>query len=375
MSAAPTELATFQPQNKAQQILQSFLYRTLDAKGSDLHLYPGTVPWVSRHGSTEPMQGVVADLSPSQLENILRGSVSADDWDVFIRNKRLEFAYVTERSRFRGHFAIENGSPYAVFREIANTVPEFEALGLPPIIESFIDYESGIFLFIGVTGSGKSSSLAALVKKAKNRYAKKIITLEAPIEYKHTNGKSLISQREVGENADVNSFALGIQDAMREAPDIMLIGEMRDPETMQAAISAATSGHLVFSTLHAESTADAPTRILDSMPEGRLGDVRAQLARSLRGIVYQKLLPKKGGEGRVVATEVLMMTPAIANMIRNNKLEQIGSQLHIKDEGHIPFEASLVNLVMDGYVNEATARRAELVPGSFDRQLRAGRWS
>jgi twitching motility protein PilT len=263
----------------------------------------------------------------------------------------------------------------AVFRVIPSVVPDFDNLGLPEIIRTFIDDEAGLYLFIGVTGSGKSSSLAALIKLAKEKYAKKIITIEAPIEFRHANGKSLIVQREVGRGRDVDSFAIGIEDALRENPDIILVGEMRDPETMAAALSATSSGHLVFSTLHAGSTADAPARILEAMPADRVADTRAQLARSLKGVVYQKLLPRKGGEGRVVATEVLMMNTAISNMIKNNNTEGIAGQLLARDSGSIPFEVSLVNLVLDGIINESTAAAAELTDGSYLRQKAAGRRS
>lgn len=351
--------------------IDALLGRTLEMSGSDLHLAAGKPPWVSRHGVIQPMEGIAQVQSGGQLAAIFRQMVTDGEWRKYLANKRLDFSYAIPASRFRAHFAVSGGHPMAVFRTIPNEVPDYDDLGLPDIVKSLIHYESGIIPFVGVTGSGKSSSLAALIKLAKNEYAKKIITIENPVEYKHTDGKSMIVQREIG--PDVDSFALGIEDAMREAPDIIVVGEMRDPATMMAAIQAATSGHLVLTTIHAESTADVPTRILDSMPEGRVADVRAQLSRSLRAAVYQKLLPKKGGEGRVLAAEVMMMNSAISNMIRQNNLEGIASQLMVKDSGSIPFEVSLVNLVSDGVVNEKAAQRAELNPGSYLRQKAAGR--
>lgn len=351
--------------------IDALLYRTLDFKASDLHINAGQVPWLSVHGSTTPMEGLNAELSPKAIADMFKEMVTPEQWQQFLVKKRLDFSHATPRSRFRAHFAIADKTPMGVFRVIPNTVPDFGDLGLPDKVRDLIDLESGIVLFIGVTGSGKSSSLAALIKLMKSRHAKKIITVEHPVEFKHTSDRSLIVQREVGQ--DVDSFAVGIEDAMREAPDVILVGEMRDPETMSAAISAATSGHLVFSTLHAESTADAPTRILDAMPEGRVNDVRAQLSRSLKAVVYQKLLPKVGGEGRAVATEVLINNPAIANMIRQNDLEGIQGQLNAAKSGCIPFEVSLVNLVSDGVVRESTAERAELKQGSYARQKAAGR--
>lgn len=351
--------------------IDALLARTLEMSGSDLHLAAGKPPWVSRHGVIQPMEGVTGTVSGEQLVRIFKQMVQEEEWEDYLGAKRLDFSYAIPASRFRAHFAVAGGQPMGVFRTIPNEVPNFEDLGLPDIVKSLIHLESGIIPFVGVTGSGKSSSLAALIKLAKNEYAKKIIAIENPVEYLHTDGKSMIVQREIG--PDVDSFALGIEDAMREAPDIIVVGEMRDPATMMAAIQAATSGHLVLTTIHAESTADVPTRILDSMPEGRVADVRAQLSRSLRAAVYQKLLPKKGGQGRVLAAEVMMMNSAISNMIRQNNLEGIASQLMVKESGSIPFEVSLVNLVADGAVNEKSAMRAELNPGSYLRQKAAGR--
>ncbi|MCU6480157.1 type IV pilus twitching motility protein PilT [Arthrobacter sp. A2-55] len=366
-----TTLAPAPTAPPAGSYIDALLNRTLTLKGSDLHLVAGTTAWVSAHGETQPMPGVAQTLDGETLQRILSPMVSDEDWARFEREKRLDFSYSTDRSHFRAHFAVSDGQPMAVFRTIPNEVPDFDDLGLPEIVRKLIDYESGIIPFIGVTGSGKSSSLAALIKLAKDKYAKKIITIENPIEFRHTHGKSMVVQREIGR--DVDTFAHGIEDAMREAPDIIVIGEMRDPETMQAAINAATTGHLVFTTLHAESAADAPTRILGSMPADRVADVRAQLSRSLRAAVYQKLLPVKGGGGRALAAEVMMMNPAIANMIRENNLEGIASQLMVKDSGSIPFAVSLVNLVADGTVNEFAAERAELTPGDYRRQKSAGR--
>ncbi|MBG0738867.1 Flp pilus assembly complex ATPase component TadA [Paeniglutamicibacter antarcticus] len=363
------------PEKKPANAVDFLLYRTLDMKGSDLHLVAGTTPWATVHGKTVRIEGLARELDPATLRSTLRQMVSADEWTEFWDKKRLDFSYSTERANFRGHFAVAGGEPMAVFRTIPSIVPDFDDLGLPEIIRSFIDSEAGLYLFIGVTGSGKSSSLAALIKLAKEKYAKKITTIEAPIEFRHTNGKSLVVQREVGKGRDVDSFAIGIEDALRENPDIILVGEMRDPETMSAALSATSSGHLVFSTLHAGSTADAPARILEAMPADRVADTRAQLARSLKGVVYQKLLPRKGGQGRVVATEVLMMNTAISNMIKNNSIEGIAGQLLAKDSGSIPFEVSLVNLVLDGIINESTALDAELTEGSYMRQKAAGRRS
>lgn len=371
----PVQVQPQQPQQVAppRPAIETLLGQMLDLNASDLHLATGTFPWISQHGRTLPMPGLKDRvLSEAAMLSLLQQIVTPERWESYLKNKRLDFSHATEYSRYRGHYArAGGGKPMAVFRTIPNVVPNFEDLGLPEVMRTFVDAESGLYPIIGVTGSGKSSTLAALLKEIKMRHAKKIISIEAPVEFRHDHGKSMVIQREVG--VDVDSMAIGIEDAMREAPDIIVVGEMRDSATMQAALQAATSGHVVFTTLHAESTADAPTRILDSMPPERVNEVRSMLSRSLKAVVYQKLLPTKGGEGRALAAEVLLMNPAISNMIRTNNLEGIVAQLNDKESGNIPFEVSLARLVLDGIVNEKTAERSELRAGSFKRAFLAGR--
>lgn len=364
--APPVGLENYVPKR-----IDQLLNYVVDTGASDLHVYADKAPWSSLFGQTLPMTDKVMDWKT--VAGLLRDMVSDAEWDKFVRTRRLDFGYQNPKSRFRAHFGVSHGVPYGVFRTINNKVPDLEDLKVPDIIGTFSQFTSGLVLFVGVTGSGKSSLQAGLVKKKNGEDSHKIITIEEPIEYRHTDNKCLITQREVGPGRDVESFALGVQDAMREAPDMILIGEMRDPETVSAALSAASSGHLVFSTLHAESTADAPTRILDGTPVGRVNEVRAQLSRTLRAVVYQRLLPAVGGEGRVAATEVLIMNQAISNMIRNNELEGIAGQLGAKDTGSIPFERSLANLVLDGKVMRSVAEKVEIRHGSLAERLGDGR--
>lgn len=370
---APVRPLEVPPSATSVRSLDVLLNRLVAEGASDLHLAGNTFPWMTQHGIMLPMSGLRDKiLSPQVLEQMLFQVVSRVQWDSYKRLKRLDFSYETSESRFRGHFAVSGGGhPMAVFRAISREVPNMDDLGLPPIVSSFGDAEAGLYVFVGVTNSGKSSSLSALIKEIKTRHAKKIITIEAPVEQVHDHGKSMVIQREVG--VDVDSFEIGIEDAMREAPDIIMVGEMRDPATMQMALRAATSGHVVFTTLHAMSTTDAPMRILDSMPPERVSETRAMLSRTLKAVVYQKLLPRRGGGGRELAAEVLNMDPAISNMIRTDNLEGIAGRLNDRESGNIPFEASLAGLVLDGKVNEKTAEAAELKPGSFDRAYKAGR--
>lgn len=348
----------------AKRKFESLLYRNLDDKASDLHLSVDTVPWQGIYGKMFMMDDEsIVELAA--MESMLKSVREPEHWEKFLREKRLDFSHATERSRFRCHYGISADKPYGVFRTIANEIPAYKDLGLPAVVREFAEYESGLVIFVGVTNSGKSSSLAALLDIINEEQQKKIISIESPVEYLHKHKKSMFVQREVGR--DVESFTIGVEDAMREAPHIILVGELRDRETMMAAISAATSGHLVFATMHAESTADAPTRILDSMPPERVDEVRSSLSRSLKAVVYQKLLPKKGVEGRVLAAEVLKIDAGVSNMIRNNKLEGIQGKLMDASSGNVSFEASLVKLVQENKINERTARRYELQTDGYDR--------
>lgn len=362
----PTDV---EPEDTTREI-NKLLYRNIDDKASDLHLAVGTTPWQSVHGRTRQMPES-DEIDSATMTQLLRSLTDDRAWADYKANKRLDFSYATPRSRFRCHYAIAGEEPMAVFRTIPNEILHFDKLGLPPIIKTFAEWESGLVIFIGVTGSGKTLSCGSILDLINENHEKKIVTIENPVELLHKHKKSMVVQREVGR--DVDSFAIGIEDAMREAPDVILVGEMRDAETMSAAISAATSGHLVFATMHAESTADAPTRILDSMPPGRVEEVRSALSRSLRAVVYQKLIVKKGGEGRAVATEVLLVNAAISNMIRSNKLEGIQGQLLDKNSGCIPFEVSLHDLVQRNLINERSAERAEIKTGSYNRIKTTGK--
>lgn len=337
--------------------IDQYLLRAIDFEASDLHLQTNDYPWLSINGDTVKMDGMSTPLGEDQIISMMR-AIAPTRWIEFTNKKRLDFAHKVNGIRFRCHYAMSKGAPFAVFRRINDTIPSFQTLGLPANVLDLTQLPSGIVLFVGVTGSGKSTSLASLEDDILKNQSIRMITIESPIEYELTSQKSLVTQREVGR--DVDSFGLGIEDAMREAPDVIQIGEMRDPETMQAAIRAATSGHLVFSTMHCESAADAPTRILDAMPGDKINDVRAQLSRSLKAVVYQRLLPRKGGGKRVLAYEVMIVNTPIANMIRNNDLENIQNQLTMNGTGCVSFEQSLASLVREGKITEEVARRFAL---------------
>lgn len=353
--------------------IDTLLYEQLDHKASDLHLNFGEVPWMTRYQEIQPVPGDREPFDGAGLERLLRPMVTEESWARLQQDRRLDFGYETERSRFRVHIAYAGGAPYAVFREIAHTLPAMKDLGLPQIVSDLKNAQGGLHLFVGETNSGKSTTQNAIIEARLNLHAKKIVMLEAPTEYLHRSAKGLVVQREVGRGADSHSFPDAIEDAMREAPDMIVISEMRDAATIMAAITAASSGHMVFASLHAESAADVPTRILDAMPPGRVNDVRSQLARSLKTVVRQRLLPTKRNEGVALAVEVMKTTPIIAGMIRENSLGKIQEQMRLRNSESISYEDSLATLVLDDKVNRSTAEAFADTPAALHSALSAGR--
>lgn len=352
--------------------IDSLLYKQLDAGGSDLHISDGQQPWLTVLGQTQRMGGNYQAFDPRTIERVLKPMVPEDEWADFLREKRLDYSYDTQRSSFRAHLGISDGHPYGVFRAIPHTIPgiDDEKVELPDSVRALVDAEHGLHIFSGVTGSGKTTTQAILLQEMNRKHPRKIIMLENPREFRHHSDKSLIIQREIGKRRDVATFAQGIEDAMREAPDVIVIGEMRDPETMAAALRAASSGHLVLATIHAESATDVPTRILDSMPEGRLNDVRSQLSRTLKTVIYQKLIMRKGNKGRALASEVLVTNQIIRNQIRENNLQGISAQMRLNGSGCLTFEDAVAGLINRGIINESDGIKAELEPGTVKSALK-----
>ena len=352
--------------------IDALLYKQLDAGASDLHISDGQKPWLTVLGQTQRMNGDYHAFDPTTIERVLRPMVPDEEWLDFLREKRLDYSYDTPRSSFRAHLGISDGQPYGVFRAIPHTIPDIEdeSVVLPGSVRALVDAEHGLHIFSGVTGSGKTTTQAILLQAMNRKHGRKIIMLENPREFRYHSDKSLIIQREIGKRRDVSTFAQGIEDAMREAPDVIVIGEMRDPETMGAALRAASSGHLVLATIHAESATDVPTRILDSMPEGRLNDVRSQLSRTLRTVIYQKLIMTKGNKGRALASEVLVTNQIIRNQIRQNNLEGINAQMRLNGSGCLTFEDAVAELINRGTINESDGVKSELEPGSVRSALK-----
>lgn len=311
-------------------------------KCSDIHLSLGVPPvfriagqlvYTDYEMTDDDIKRLIFSIMDSEKMNRL-----ADGYDV-------DFCYQTANGmRQRINVYHESGKLCCAIRLLNDTIPEIEELGLPPILKNLAMLPRGLVLVTGPTGSGKSTTLAAMIDYVNQHRHTHIITIEDPIEYKYTHKLALIHQREIGD--DVSSFATALRSSLREDPDVILVGEMRDFETISAAITAAETGHLVFSTLHTTGAANTIDRIVDVFPPHSQGQVRSQLSNILRAVITQTLIPTASGDGRVPALEILLGTSAVGNLIRDNKTHQIGSAMQLgMKEGMMPFNASLASLV------------------------------
>ena len=312
-----------------------------ERKGSDLHISVGAPPIVRISGELTPVTN--NDLPAAETKKLLYEIMSPYQQKRFEEDKELDFAYTVQGlARFRANIFMQNRGIAAVFRIIPEKILTVEQLNSPPQILNFAKLHKGLVLCTGPTGSGKSTTLAALIDYINQNRTDHIITVEDPIEFVHPNKKCLVNQRELG--AHTESFAAALRSALREDPDVILVGEMRDLETIQLAITAAETGHLVFGTLHTSSAAKTVDRIIDVFPSGQQGQVRSQLSETLKGVMAQTLLKKTGG-GRIAAVEIMVGTPAIANLIREGKTYQIPSILQTsKSEGMQTLDMALYDL-------------------------------
>ncbi len=333
--------------------IRELLLLLIKSKGSDLHLMVGIPPTIRVDGSLSPLT-IYPPLHKDILESMVFSILLPEQKEMLLVNKELDFAYTfngqseQDAGRFRINVYFQQGTMSVAIRFLAPRVRTIEELNLPKICGEFSKHKQGFVLVTGPSGHGKSSTLAAIINQINLNRLVHILTIEDPVEYVYPKGSSIISQREMG--MDTHSWPMALRAALREDPDVVLIGEMRDPETMQAAITLAETGHLVFSTLHTNSAAQSIDRIVDSFgPEQKL-QIRTQLASTLRGIISQRLLPKIGG-GRIPAVEILIGTPAVASNIRDGKTHLIDSVIQTsKDIGMITIDESLAGLVRDGVI-------------------------
>ena len=300
--------------------LPELLKTTFEMGGSDLHLATGSPPQVRVNGHLQRLDEPA--LAPDVVKALAYSVLTDAQKKKFEETWELDLAFgLRGVGRFRANIFNQRGSVGAVFRLISERIKSLEELGLPPVLSTLADRPRGLVLVTGPTGSGKSTTLAAMIDRINQLKPAHILTIEDPIEYLHPHKTSLVNQREL--YADTRSFSLALKAALREDPDVVLVGEMRDLETMEAAMKLAETGHLTLATLHTNSAAQTVTRIIDAFPSHQQSQIRTQLSLVLEGIVCQALLPKAGGDGRVAALEILVANPAIRNLIRDDKIHQI----------------------------------------------------
>ncbi len=347
------------------------LARMAAAKASDVHLTAGFPPAVREKGKIAPMEGFPV-LSEQQTREVVYGILNDDQRKRFENNKQLDFAYaIPGVARFRVNCFFQRGAVSAAFRLVPQEIPALDSLGVPPVLRELTAKPRGFVLVTGPTGSGKSTTLAAMLDVINDERQDHILTIEDPIEFLHHHKRSIVNQREVG--TDAPDFALGLRAALREDPDVILVGEMRDLETISTALTAAETGHLVFATLHTQDTAQTIDRIIDVFPPAQQGQVRVQLSVSLQGIITQQLLPTADGAARVAACEVLIPTPAVRNLIREGKTHQIPSVLQTSSShGMQSMNAALATLVRSGTITQKLAEERSSTPEELRRLLGAG---
>jgi twitching motility protein PilT len=335
---------------------------------SDLHIQVGLPPMLRLDGSLTPFPGYKA-LNEEQVEMLVFSILDQDQQQILTKDKEFDFSFAFgELGRFRVNAFHERGNLAAALRLIPNTIKTVAELGMPPVVQTFADYPRGLVLVTGPTGSGKSTTLAALIDKINTEKAQHIITIEDPVEFTHKSKRSVIVQREV--HYDTYSFSSALRSSLRQDPDVVLIGEMRDLETISAAITIAETGHLVFATLHTNSASQSIDRMIDVFPPHQQPQVRSQLANILQGICSQRLVPSIGG-GRVVAAEVLIANPAVRNIIREGKSHQLDAVIQTgADQGMQTMDRTLVKLVQTGAITYDSAREYAVDLSEFERLMR-----
>jgi twitching motility protein PilT len=347
------------------------LLQVVAKKASDLHITAGAPPTLRERGHLVPVEGLPV-LTPTDTREIVYAILSSSQRQKLETDWQLDFSHsIPGVARFRVNAYLQKGTIGAAFRLIpAETVP-IESLGLPPIIREFSTKPRGIVLVTGPTGSGKSTTLASLINEINETRDEHIMTIEDPIEFLHSHKRCLVNQRELG--TDAQSFAMALKAALRQDPDVILVGEMRDQETIATALTAAETGHLVFATLHTQDAPQTIDRIIDVFPAHQQGQVRMQLAVGLQGIVTQTLIPTADGLGRCVAAEVLMPTPGIRNLIREGKTHQIYSAIQTgANVGMQTMDTSLAQLVRAGKITLATAEGRSSQPAELRKLVQAG---
>jgi len=347
--------------------IEALLKNVFDTQSSDLHLVVGMPPMLRTQGRLVPMKGV-STLTDENAKALVMALMSPKRQELFLKDRELDFSVsLAGIARFRVNTYFQKGTCGAALRLIPSKIPTINSLKLPQICHSLATMKQGFVLVTGPTGSGKSSTLAAIIEEIINTRAEHIVTIEDPVEFLFQNKKSIFSQREIG--SDTKGWANALRSVLRQDPDVVLIGEMRDLETIGAAITTAETGHLVFATLHTNSAAQSIDRMVDSFPKEQQGQVRSQLSSALEAVLSQRLIPTKDGK-RTVATEVMIATPAVRTNIREGKIHQLDNIIQTGAEvGMNLIESSLASLVKQGLVETNVALSYSLRPTVLSRLL------
>jgi twitching motility protein PilT len=343
------------------------LLSVMERQASDLHLTAGSPPMIRHHGKLHALD--YPSLTPQTTREVIYSILTNDQRQKLETDWQIDFAYsIPGRARFRVNAYFQRAALSAAFRLIPQDIPTLSQLDLPPVIEEFTKKPRGFVLVTGPTGSGKSTTLAAMLNLINEVRHEHILTIEDPIEFLHKHKRCIVNQRELG--ADAATFGLGLRAALRQDPDVILVGEMRDLETIATALTAAETGHLVFATLHTQDTAQTVDRIVDVFPPEQQQQVRVQLSVALQGIVTQQLVPKADGRGRVCACEILVPTPAVRNLIREGKTHQIYSALQTGGQfGMQTMDAALAQLVREHKITRELAEGRSSAPEELRRLM------
>jgi twitching motility protein PilT len=352
---------------KASEAIQKILAAAATAGSSDIHLVANNFPVLRTMGKLETYQGI-GQTDSEMVMAMISSLMTPNQKELFLTNLELDFSVsVPGKYRFRANAYFQRRTPAMSLRFIPDKIPEIQELGLPDICHSFAKLKQGFILITGPTGSGKSTTLAAILNEVNMTREEHIVTIEDPIEFVHENKKSVFSQRELG--GDTTSWNNALKSVLRQDPNVVYIGEMRDPETMQAAMTVAETGHLVFATLHTNSASQSIERIVDSFPEEQQAQVVLQLSMVLEAVLSQRLIPTIVGK-RVVATEIMVVTPAVRNNIREGKTFQIDNVIQTSGNlGMRLIENSLADLVNKSIVDRTTALEYAIRPSLLDKLL------
>ena len=354
--------------NSQELRIEVLLEEVVKKKASDLHIQVGLPPMIRVDGALAPASGT-QPLDEAAVERLVFQILDEDQRQILLKDKEFDFSFAFGNlGRFRVNAFHERGNLAAALRLIPNEIKSAAELGMPQIVSTFADFPRGLVLVTGPTGSGKSTTLASLVDKINTEKAQHIITIEDPIEFTHKSKRSVVVQREV--HYDTYSFSAALRSSLRQDPDVVLIGEMRDLETISAAITIAETGHLVFATLHTNSAAQSIDRMIDVFPPHQQPQIRAQLSNILMAICSQRLVPSIGG-GRVVAAEILIANPAVRNIIREGKSHQLDAVIQTGAEsGMQTMDRTLASLVQSGTITYDSAREYAVDLTEFERLMR-----